>query len=474
MSSNYTIAIDLGQNSVVAVAGTKDENGTFHVAATAERVVRGVMSGRIENIAQVNDALSGVIAELEEQLNVKIEQAYGGISGEYVRCVHHTERVTVSEPNSGVTSNDVVSLHSKIMAVEAPQSDTIMESMPQNYLVDNRVEVKNPVGTFGNTLSSLFNFVLCEKEALKRLHLAFSQAGITLKRCYANSVVAAEAVLTKDEKEGGVAVVDLGEGMTNVAIYYNGALRAVASIPLGGAAINHDIRSLMIQERSIESIKCEHGTAIAEHNDHSTIQVAGRTPRSTMTIPTYNLSVAIQERVIDIIKYVYREIRDSGYDGRLIYGIVLTGGGAKLDRVDELFAAQLGQDVRIAMPDDHIDESSFVKVASPSFATAVGILKRGADMDMRGVGKPCTVSVEPAEDPEKVERERAEAAAAEESARQLDLNLESEGGADGAKGDEAKGDGASFIDRAKNFMNTKVFGSLFHTDEGDDGDDSFA
>ncbi len=473
MNGNYTVAIDLGQSSVKAVAGAKGQDGTFRIAATAERKVRGVMAGRIENIAQVNDALSGVIAELEEKLNVKIQQAYGGISGEYVRCVHHTERVGVVEPNSGITKNDVVMLHSRIESVEAPQTDAILENMPQNYVVDNRMEVRNPVGTFGNTLSSMFNFIVSEKEALKRLHLAFSQAGIILKHCYANSIMAAESVLSKDEKEGGVAVVDLGDGVTNVAIYYNGVLRSIASIPLGGSAISHDIRSLMIQERSIEGVKCEHGSAIADIKDESCINVAGRTPRESKTIPVYNLSVAIQERMIDIIKYVHREIRDAGYDRRLIYGIVLTGGGAKLNRVNELFSAELNMDVRIATPDDRIDDESIDLIDSPSYATVVGILKRGTEMDIRGVGKPCTVTIEPVEEPSKSSGDEEQREDKEGTANEGGVAAEGESadGGSGKSGDSgAEGENSeSMISRATAFINKK-FSSLFHSD-GDDPDD---
>ncbi len=372
-----------------------------------------------------------------------------------------------------------------------------MESKSQNYMVDNRVEVKNPVGTFGTSLSSVFNFVLCEQEALKRLHLAFSHAGIKLKRCYANSIMAAEAVLSNDEKEGGVAVVDLGDGMTNVAIYYNGVLRSLASIPLGASAINHDIRSLMIQERSVEGIKCDYGVAIADITDERTIPVAGRTPRESKNIPIYNISVAIQERLIDIIKYVYREIRDSGYDGRLIYGIVLTGGGSRLRRVDELFSSELGVDVRVATPDDRIDDESIEYVASPAYATVVGILKRGADMDNCGVGQLCATAIETTTEGDSTTGDGAgtngttqspDGEGGSGSVQQLSLDIEGEGGnggeggSEGGDGEGGGGDGGdggdggsnnggdneseeSIFTRAKNYVNTKFLGSLFRSDD---------
>ncbi len=396
----YTIAIDLGEKSVIAIAGSSDSQGELQIAAVVTRQTKGLKAGRIENIAQVNEALSGAIAELETRLNVKIQQAYGGISGEYVRCERHSEQVVVSEPNNGVGAADVGALHALMRNVEAPEIDTIIEYTPQNYIVDTNDEVRSPVGTFGRTLSSTFNFVLCEKEALKRLNLAFKQSGITLKRCFPNAIASAETVLSSDEMEAGVAVVDMGEGMTNIAIYHRGVLRYLASIPIGGSAINADMRSLMIHESRIEELKCNCGGAVAELTSRESIDVLGRTSRDNRSIPIYNIAVAIQERVTDIIIFVHREIRDAGFIGRLPYGVVLTGGGAKLKNIDELFRRNLDIDVRIAHVEDGVGEESLSIVSSPEFATVVGILKRGVEMDDRGVGKSCIVEEEPEPEPQ--------------------------------------------------------------------------
>ncbi len=396
----HTIAIDLGERSVIAIAGIITPSGELRITAMATRETRGVRAGRIENIAQVTEALSCVIAELETKLNVKIQQAYGGISGEYVRNERHSETIAVTDSNSGVSSVDIGALHSLMRNVLPPDADSILEYTPQNYVVDNKQEERSPVGTFGRTLSSTFNFILCENEALKRLSHAFKQSGINLKRCFPNAVTAAEAVLTADEMEAGVAVVDLGEGMTNLSIFYKGTLRYIASIPIGGSALNTDLRSLMIQEKSIENIKCQFGVALADHADGSSITVEGRTMRETKSIPLHNLAVAIQERLTDITIFIHREIRDAGFNHRLPYGIVLTGGGAKLRSVDEHFRRNLEVEVRIGNPDESVCKESQDMVSSPEYATAVGILKRGVEIDSKGVGKPCSIDEESEEDDE--------------------------------------------------------------------------
>ncbi|MFI3304506.1 MAG: cell division protein FtsA [Rikenellaceae bacterium] len=396
--SKYSIAVDLGESNVTVVAGRRGEDGMIEIAAIAKRKTRGLRAGRIENIAQVNGALSGAIADIEATLEVKVCQAYGGLSGEFIRCGHHAETVIVEEPNSGVANTDVVALHNLMRDVLAPSSDMILEYVPQNYMVDGRREVKDPVGSFCRSLSSTYNFTICDKEAIKRLSLAFMQAGFGLKRCFANSVMAAEAVISNDEREVGVAVVDLGEGITNISIYHKGALRYMASIPIGGSAINRDLKSLMVHEKNVEDIKLKYGCAIAKYSDSGSVPIEGRTLRDRHNIPIYNIAVAIEQRLTDIAIFIQREIRDAGYDGRLPYGLILTGGGANLPNVDDLLRHILGVDVRIATPENDLSLESLRTVSAPEYATVIGILKRAIDVDATGAGKSCTVNVN--EDPE--------------------------------------------------------------------------
>ncbi len=396
----YSIAIDLGESSVTVMAGYRGVDGLIEIAAIARRKTQGLKAGRIENIAQINGALSGAIAEIESKLEVKVCQAYGGISGEFVRCERHTETVIVEEPSSGVSAPDVVALHNLMRDVLAPSNDTILESAPQNYMVDGRREVKDPVGSFCRSLSSSFNFTLCDREALKRLSLAFMQAGISLKRCFANSVVAAEAVVSSDEREVGVAVVDLGEGVTNIAIYSKGAMRYMASIPIGGSAINRDLRSMMVHEKNVEPIKLKYGCAIADHSEPGSITIEGRTARERHNIPIYNIAVAIEQRLTDIAIFVQREIRDAGFEGRLPYGIVLCGGGANIPHIDDLFRHNLALEVRVATPENMLSLGSLSKVSAPEYATVIGLLRRAIELDEKGVGKSCTRDLNDTDDEE--------------------------------------------------------------------------
>ncbi|MFI3305026.1 MAG: cell division protein FtsA [Rikenellaceae bacterium] len=420
----YSIAIDLGESSVTVMAGYRGIDGLIEIAAIARRKTQGLKAGRIENIAQINGALSGAIAEIESKLEIKVCQAYGGISGEFVRCERHTETVIVEEPSSGVATTDVVALNNLMRDVLAPTNDTILESAPQNYMVDGRREVKDPVGSFCRSLSSSFNFTLCDREALKRLSLAFMQAGISLKRCFANSVVAAEAVVSNDEREVGVAVVDLGEGVTNIAIYSKGALRYMASIPIGGSAVNRDLRSMMVHENNVEPIKLKYGCAIADYSEPGSITIEGRTARERHNIPIYNIAVAIEQRLTDIAVFVQREIRDAGFEGRLPYGIVLCGGGANTRHIDDLFRHNLALEVRIATPENMLSLGSLSKVSAPEYATVIGLLRRAIELDEKGAGKSCTRDINDIDDDEQQSTEITPQTEPTQTEEQLPINTE--------------------------------------------------
>lgn len=417
--NRYTIAVDLGEREVVVVAGRMGESGGVEVCALAKRPTQGIRVGQIENVAQVNGALSSALAQIEKELDVEITHAYGAISGEGVRCVRHSESVMVEDMNFGVSHKDLIALNNLIKDVEPPVNDTILEVVAENYTVDNRGDVKDPVGTFGSTLSSTFNFTLCDRESLKRLNLAYMQAGITLKRCYAGGVVAAESILSQEEMEGGVAMVDIGKGVTNVAIYHMGALRHFASIPIAGAAIDSDLQSIMLQERDVEAVKIKEGCAMAEMAERGSVAVAGRTPRDKRNVPRYNIAVVIEQRLLDIITFVEREAEDKAGEGLPQYGVVLTGGGAKLNGIDELFRRQLGVDVRIAAPecDESLDDTEY--------ATVMGILQRGIVIDNSPNEKGCTVSIN---EEEVTEREVVEEKkiAKKETAKQIELPIEEE------------------------------------------------
>ena len=356
---NYTVAVDLGCSSVVVAVGEKTPEGLLDVACVVTKPVEGVNAGRIENIELVSRAIREAVSEAEQQLGIRITEAYAGISGDFVRCARHTDHVFVYDPQNGVNQKDVDALFDRMRNVQAPDDETIMERVPQNYMVDDNQEVRNPVGSFGKKLSSTFNFILCLKTPMQRLDMALKRLGIKMLGVMSDALATPEAVLLPDEKEEGVAVVDVGGGVTDVTVYYRNVVRYVASIPMGASAINRDIRTMSVPEKHVESLKQKYGSAVAElAPEDKLIRVNGRTAREAKDILLRNLATVIEARATDIAEFVQQEIKDSGYAGKLAYGIVLTGGSAKLKDLDELFRRVTGMDVRVAVPEPGITGES--------------------------------------------------------------------------------------------------------------------
>ena len=376
---NYTVAVDLGSSSVVVAVGEKPADGKMSVLALVSKPVEGVNAGRIDNIELVSRAIREAVSEIEEQLGIRITEAYAGISGDFVRCARHTDHVYVYDPQTGVTQKDVDALFDRMRNVQAPDDETIMERIPQNYMVDDSQEVKNPVGSFGKKLSSTFNFILCHKTPIQRLDMALRRLSIKMLGVMSDALATPEAVLLPEEKEEGVAVVDIGDGVTDVTVYYRNVVRYTVSIPMGASAINRDIRTMGVPEKHVESLKRKYGSAVAElAPEDKLIRVNGRTSREAKDILLKNLATVIEARATDIAEFVLQEIKDSGYASKLAYGIVLTGGSAQLKDIGELFHRVTEMDVRIALPDASVDEASAERVASPAFSTAVGLLIKGA------------------------------------------------------------------------------------------------
>lgn len=376
-SKNYVVAIDLGTTSVAIAVGERTVEGVS-IAALVFKPCQGVNAGQVENIELVAQAIDEAKKEIRNQLGIRITEAYAGISGPYVRCASHRDYVFTEDKLGGVSQSDVDRLFDRMRNVQAPGDEVVMERIPQNYVTDNNTEVKNPVGSFSGKLSSTFNFILCAQTPIQRLELAMKRCGIQLKEVFTNVQVLAEGVLSPDDREEGAAVVNIGGGVTDVAVYYGNVLRYVASIPLGGSAINRDIRSQSIPERFVERLKCRYGSAVMELAPDKLIHIEGRTARESKDILLKNLSSVIEARMKDIVEYVQLELKNSGFAQRLNYGLILTGGTARMKHVDELFRRMTKYDVRIGIPEEGIAEASRPLVQSPDAATVVGLLLRGA------------------------------------------------------------------------------------------------
>lgn len=391
---SYVIAVDVGSSNVVVAVGTVAEGGVLNIETVVSEPTEGVSAGMVDNSKSVGMALRRARERAEKEAGITITDAYVGISGKFVRSARYTDHVFVEDVDNCISQRDVNALMERMRNVKAADGEVIMDLFPISYRGDTGAEMKNPVGCYSKQLSSTYNFILCEHMAKDRLRRVFLDAGIKIKGMFANGAVVADSVVSTDEKEEGVAVVDIGGGVTDVAIYYGGALRHVVSIPIGGSAVNGDIRAYGIPEKQVEKLKTRYGSAVVALTPDDIIQVRSSS-RSLKSILRLNLAAVIEARMTDIAEYVWNEIREAGFAKKLSAGIVLTGGGAALKNADELFHRVTGQDVRVACAEMGVATESLEKVASPAFTLAVSILIDGAQVG------PCPVGNVRAEEPER-------------------------------------------------------------------------
>ncbi len=376
---DYIVAIDLGDSNIVVAVGSPAEGGRIAIEHIISRPSEGVSYGQIMNIDQAIKTIKGALDYLRDSTGIEVKEAYMGISGEFIYCTSHTDHVFVPDHKNGVTQQVVDALFERMSNVMVSEDRIIMERIPQRYVINDTTEVDNPVGVFGSPLSSTFNFISSDNIPLGRIDMALRRLGITPRRTFSNAVVVGDAILSPDEKEEGVVVVDIGGELTDIAIYHRNVVRYISTIPIGAKSINNDIRTLTIPERYIEPLKLKYGCALATKAPQDlNVIIKGRSKHDQREIAVYNLSAVIEARVRDIAELVSKEIADSSFEDKVPYGIVLTGGSAQLRCIDELFREVTGMEVRVAEAEDVISPQTRTKITSSADSTVVGLLIHGA------------------------------------------------------------------------------------------------
>lgn len=378
----HLISVDLGGSKVVVAMGRLSLSGEIIVVDAVSKPMEGFTRGEVTNIEHVTSAIREAIAELEARQGVKVDNVWVGVSGRHIVCADNSGFVYVGGSDGEITDRDVEKLHENMNNVQAPDGKVILSRIPQNYKVDANETIGSPVGRFGRRLETTFSFVLGGKVALERIGKAFQRAGVAGTHYVAGAIASAEVVASEEEKESGVIVIDLGAGSTDLCIIQNKVVRYVASIPIGSAAINNDIRSTAIPAGMIEKLKTKCGYAIASaipaDKLNSSIRINSRSPHQKNKEITYrDLTTIINARMLDIIDLVNSEIRSSGYHNRLPSGIILTGGGSRLAGVDVLFKEHTGYDVRLGGAESDISAESMEGISAPELATAIGLLSIG-------------------------------------------------------------------------------------------------
>jgi cell division protein FtsA len=266
-----------------------------------------------------------------------------------------------------------------MLKIPTEVGEEIIHVIPQNYIVDNETGVKNPVGMSGKRLEANFHIVIAQIASAKNIEKCINRAGLKVKCLMLEPIASSESVLTDDEKEAGVALIDIGGGTTDIAVYYDDIIRHTAVIPFGGNVITKDIKEgCAILQRQAELLKVQFGSALGEMaEEDNVVSIAGIAGREPKEISFKSLAYIIQSRMEEILEAISFEIENSGYMDKLSAGIVVTGGGAMLKNLPQLIKFKTGMDVRIGYPSEHLAANVSNEINQPMFSTAIGLVLKG-------------------------------------------------------------------------------------------------
>lgn len=381
-NKSYFVGVDIGTSNVVMVVGSrKGVNGAIEIeGVSSQEVETGVASGRIDNVNTVGKAIQKAKEELEEELHISIHEAYAGISSEMVRCAYYTDHVFVKDTTSNcISKEDVASLHERMYNVHADAGEEIIARIPQNYVIDESREIEDPVGSFGHTLSSTFMFILCPKNQLERVKMSFFNAGLKPPLAVrVNPCELPRTLLSKEESEEGVAIVDIGAGTTDVSIVRGGKLRYFATVPIGAQSINADMHAFGIFESKTETLKKKFGSAVADMVDESSVIPSALTGMHKRDYPQRNLVLIIEARLKDIIEFAMAEVKYAKMSSKIPCGFVVTGGCSTLENIDELFRRETKMPTRLGGAHEGITPESVNNISAYSHSAAVAVMLYGA------------------------------------------------------------------------------------------------
>ncbi len=386
MENNNKIAVglDIGTTKIVAMIGRKNEFGKIEVVGYGRSKSVGVKRGVVVNIMQTIQSIQQAIEEAEASSGIKISNVTVGIAGQHIRSLHHSDYIMRPNSETVINSEDIENLTSQVYKLGMMPGEEIIHVIPQEFKVDTEPNVSEPIGMFGGRLEANFHVVVGQGASIRNIGSCITSAGLKLGSITLEPLASAEAVLSDEEKEAGVALIDIGGGTTDLAIFKDGIIRHTAVIPFGGNVITNDIKEgCLIIEKQAELLKVKFGsTWPAENKDSEIVSIPGLRGREPKEITLKNLSKIIHARTTEIVEQVFQEIKKYGHDtkqGRLIAGIVITGGGAQVKHLKQLVEYITGLNTRIGFPNEHLAHDSDEELSSPIFATSVGLLMSGLE-----------------------------------------------------------------------------------------------
>ncbi|TCV08013.1 cell division protein FtsA [Sphingobacterium alimentarium] len=388
------VGLDIGTTKICVTVGRRSGTNKIELLGVGKAESAGVNRGVVANIQKTVFSIRDAVSLAEGQSNVDIKVVNIGIAGQHIKSIQHRGILTKNDDDE-INRFDVERLISDMYKLVLPPGEEIIHVLPQEFTIDNEPGIKEPIGMAGRRMEANFHIISGRVTDIKNIKKCVDNADLEVSALVLEPLASSEAVLDEEEKMAGVVLVDIGGGTTDVAIFHEGIIRHTAVIPLGGNIVTEDIRQgCAVLRNQAEQLKVRYGSALADENkENEVICVPGIRGRDSKEISVKNLAYIIQARMEEIIEHVYYEIKSSGYEDKLIAGIVITGGGAQLKHLVQLVEYITGIDCRIGYPNEYLAKTDMLnkqtleEMKSPMYATSIGLLIKGIqaveeEMDM--------------------------------------------------------------------------------------------
>ncbi len=381
-NNNFIAAVDIGTTKIVTIVGRKNDNGKLEILGMGKTPSRGVKRGVVLNIEETVTAIRSTVEEVQNQTGLTLSDVFVGIAGQHIKSVISRGYINRDSYEKRITKEDRDKLIAEMYKIPVDVGDDIIHVLPQSYIVDNETGVKNPIGMAGKRLEANFHIVIGQISSANNIKNCVESVGLNVIQLILEPLASSTAVLTEDEKEAGVALVDIGGGTTDIAVYYDDIIRHTAVIPFGGNVVTMDIKEgCSILNRQAEALKIQFGSALGDlAQEDKVVTIPGISGRDPKEISFKSLAYIIQSRMEEIIDAVLFEIENSDCMEKLSAGIVLTGGGSLLRYLPQLVNYRSGMDVRIGYPSILIASDTLKEINQPMYSTSIGLLLKGYEI----------------------------------------------------------------------------------------------
>jgi cell division protein FtsA len=379
MEREIVVGIDIGTTKIAVFIGSKDEEGKPIILGMGKSESIGVERGVVRNIEQTSISIRKAIEEAEEKTGYKVKEVFVGIAGHQIRNIQHRGNIMLESKGHIIKESDKERLIKDQENLVLQAGEKIIHVVPQNFIVDGEGDIINPIGMPGSCLEGNFNIITGNVNNIENIVRSVEMADCKVRNLILEPIASAEAVVNASEKEAGVCLVDIGGGTTDIAIFHEGILRHTAVIPLAGNVITEDIKEgCSIIKTQAEALKTRFGSCLAASaKEDEIIAIPGFRGREPREISMKTLAGIIQARMEMIIDQVLFEIKSKKYERKMIAGIVLSGGGAKMKDIVQLTEYLTGIDARVGTPQDHLGGTITEEITHPMHATGIGLILEG-------------------------------------------------------------------------------------------------